>query len=482
MKCQLVSLPSLNDAAKRDNNLKTDYIYKNIVPSPFLLNWGESKKFCLITYGCQANIRDSEIIRSFLLNMQMSESTSFDDADLIIFNTCAIRENAENHLFGDLGRAKKRYLNNKDCIIAICGCVVQQEDSLKKIINKYPYVRLIFGTNNIDEMYTLLEQAINNHQKIVSIKSNSNNIIEGYKDTNLSRGNKYCAFVNINYGCDKFCTYCIVPYTRGKERSRKKEDILKEVDFLIKSGYKQITLLGQNVNAYGKDFDDGYDFASLLEDVAKTGIQRVRFVTPYPSDFKENVFSIMEKYDNIMPFLHLPVQSGSNRILKLMNRRYTREEYLDLVNKLRSHVPNIALSTDIIVGFPQETEEDFNDTLSLINEVKYDSAFTFIFSPRHGTPAYKMKNQISDSIKHERFNRLKDLIDKQTEEASKKMVGQIVNVLFEKISSKNQDMISGYDEKNKLVHVKANSNIIGQIKKVRILESHTYSLIGEIVD
>lgn len=482
VKTRLVSTPDFSKAARR---LKSDVInYKRepITPSDFLLNWANNKKFHIETYGCQANVRDSEIIRNMLLQLNMKETENFSDADFILFNTCAIRENAENHLYGELGRAKDRYNKNKETIIAICGCVMQEEKALKYVIDHFPFVSLLFGTNNISSLYSLLNDVVKDKERIVDVRSTSTNVEEGYQLTSNGREDKYSAFVNIMYGCDKFCTYCIVPYTRGKERSRKQEDIIAEVNCLKNQGYKQVTLLGQNVDAYGKDFNDEYAFAKLLEKVAETGIDRVMFVTPYPSDFKFEVFDVMAKYKNIMPYLHLPVQSGSNDVLKRMNRRYTREEYLTIVKELRRRLPDVFLSTDIIVGFPNETEKDFEDTLSLVKEADYDAAYTFIFSPREGTLAAKMKDEITDKTKHERFDRLKDLIDKQTQKRAQSFVGKEVSVLFSKVSDKNKDMISGYDMHNKLVHVKADESIIGQIKRVKIIESHTYSLIGELID
>lgn len=482
VKTRLVSIPDFSKAARRLKSDVINYQRELITPNDFLIAWAKNKKFHIETYGCQANVRDSEIIRNMLLKLNMIETFEFSDADFILFNTCAIRENAQNHLYGELGRAKDRYNKDKNVIVAICGCVMQQEKALQYVIEHFPYVKLIFGTNNISSFYSLLNDVVKDNERIVDVRSNSLNVEEGYELTDRGRESKYSAFVNIMYGCDKFCTYCIVPYTRGKERSRKEEDIIAEVNCLKEKGYKQVTLLGQNVDAYGKDFNDEYAFAKLLEKVAQTGIDRVMFVTPYPSDFKFEVFDVMAKYKNIMPYLHLPVQSGSNDILKKMNRRYTREEYLNIVRELRQRLPDVFLSTDIIVGFPNETEKDFEDTLSLVKEADYDSAYTFIFSPREGTLAAKIKDETTDSVKHERFNRLKELIDKQTQKRAQTFVGKTLSVLFEKVSDKNPDMISGYDMHNKLVHVKGNASLIGQIKNVKITSSHTYSLIGDVID
>ena len=369
--------------------------------------------------------------------------------------------------------------NNPDMIVGICGCMMQEEKPLNFIREHFPYVNLIFGTHNIDDIYPLMNEIIERKNRVISVKSIEGDVIE---DMPSKRFEKYKAFVNIMYGCDKFCTYCIVPYTRGKQRSRKVEDIVKEVEGLKAKGYKEVTLLGQNVNAYGKDFESPITFDVLLEKVAQTGIDRVRFMTSHPFDFQERVFEVMGNYSNIMPALHLPLQSGSSEMLKKMNRRYDRNIYLDLVQKLRKHVPDVNLTTDIIVGFPNETEEQFEETLSLVREVVYDSAFTFIFSPRPGTPAARMKDETPAEVKKTRFLRLKELIDEQATYTASKFVGQIVEVLFDTVSKKDKTKISGYERHGRLVHVDGDESLIGQIKKVKITSSRTYSLMGEIID
>ena len=481
-KDRLISLPSLKEAARRD--LKHSTLEKGETPLPDdrLKVWAGGKKFCIRTYGCQANVRDSENIKSLLLNIGMTEVFVFEESDLIIFNTCAVRENAENHLYGELGRAKAAYDKNRKLIVAVCGCVMQEEGPCKKVLETFPFVSLVFGTNNISSLYTLLSDSVFNNERIVDVRSQPSFTDDAFCDVEGSRYSKVSAFVNIMYGCDKFCTYCIVPYTRGKERSRKEEDILREVVELKNRGYRQVTLLGQNVDAYGKDFGDEYAFASLLEKVAQTGIERIRFTTPYPSDFRVEVFDVMAKYPNIMPSLHLPLQSGSDTVLKRMNRRYTREQYLQIVHELRTRLPDVFLTTDIIVGFPNETDRDFEDTISLCNEVKYDSAYTFIYSPREGTPTAKMKDGVSEKTKHERFDRLVEVINGYAEKKADSFVGTRQEVLFEEVSKRNAEMISGYDRHGKLVHVKGDPSLIGQIRKVRITESHTFSLIGELDD
>lgn len=478
MKTKILSLPDLKKAGQK-KEIESVPVCK---PTDYLLSWGRDKTFAIRTYGCQANVRDSEIIRNYLLSLGMKEKEDFSGADFVLFNTCAIRENAENHLYGELGLCKKAYDNKRDMIIAVCGCVVQEEEATRYILEHFKHVSLIFGTSRINSFYYLLQDCLKEKMRIVDVSSTSFSLLKEPIGSVASRFSKHKAFVNIMYGCDKFCTYCIVPYTRGRERSRDKEDIIKEVEELIKLGYKEVTLLGQNVDAYGKDKGEKYAFASLLEEVAKTGIKRIRFTTPYPSDFNPEVFQVMAKYNNIMPSIHLPIQSGSDEILKKMNRRYTSKEYLDIVKLLREKLPNVALTTDIIVGFPNETEEDFLKTLDIVNEVKYDSAYTFIYSKRPGTPASKLYDNVSDSVKHERFDRLKKIIDFYAEENAKKYVGKTTEVLFDTVSKRDKTMISGYNPQGKLVHVKGDESILGQIRKVEIHTSHTYSLIGEIKD
>ena len=320
-------------------------------------------------------------------------------------------------------------------------------------------------------------KAIHNDKTEIDVKTIEGDIIE---EIPVKRDSKYKAWVNIMYGCDKFCTYCIVPYTRGKQRSRRFGDIIKEVESLKDNGYKEVTLLGQNVNAYGKDLELDYDMSDLLEAVAKTGIERIRFVTSHPWDFTDKMINIIGKYSNIMPYIHLPLQSGSDRILKLMGRRYTKESYLNLFDKIKKTVPNVAITTDIIVGFPGETEEDFKDTLEIVDKCKYDSAFTFIFSPREGTPAAKMKDDISLKVKEDRLHRLNELVNKYAYEANLKYLGKVVPVLLENVSEKNGSMLAGYTDTMKLVNVKAPKEMLGQIVLVKINDVKTWSMDGEI--
>ena len=357
--------------------------------------------------------------------------------------------------------------------------MVQQKHIIEFLVDKFKHIDLIFGTHNITSLLDMLNEVITKHIRLVDVKSVPGDIVENLPSV---RESKFKAFVNISYGCDKFCTYCIVPYTRGKERSRKMQDILNEVQELKNNNYKEVTLLGQNVNAYGKDFKDGTTFAKLLEEVAKIGILRVRFLTSHPWDFTSDIIEVIAKYDNVMKYIHLPVQSGSNEILRLMGRRYTRDQYLTLVKEIKNRIPDVALTTDIIVGFPNESYEQFLETVSLCREVHYDSAFTFIYSPRNNTPAANIKDNVSSKEKGKRFKELVKALEEDIVKYSEDMVGKEYDVLVEGVSEKNDEMLSGYTEKNKLVHFKGNINLIGQIVKVKILESHTYSMIGELIN
>lgn len=469
-----MNLPNLTDAKKRTNKdikiIKNDYK----VPED-MKKIGKGKKYYLKTYGCQMNVHDSENIKAILEDMSFSESPEMEDSDIILLNTCAIRENAHNKMFGFLGRVKHLKEERPDIICGICGCMAQEESVIDEIKSKYKWVDIVFGTHNMHKLPNILEEAIKEKKQQIEVFS-----IEGdvYENIPVKRDSKYKAWVNIMYGCDKFCTYCIVPYTRGKQRSRMPEDILNEVKDLVKKGYKEVTLLGQNVNAYGKDLNINYTMGDLLENTAKTGIERIRFVTSHPWDFDDKMIDIIAKYDNIMPYIHLPLQSGSDRILKLMGRRYTKEKYLELFNKLKNKIPNCSITTDIIVAFPGETLEDFNETLDVVNKCKYDSAFTFIFSPRIGTPAAKMKNNLTEEEKNDRLYRLNELVNKYANEANQKYLGSVVPVLLEDYSDKDNRLM-GYTDTMKLVNVdvgKDKEKYLGKIVNVKITDVKTWSM------
>ena len=471
-------MPNLLEAKKRSNKevlIKTnEYIVKDN-----LKKLGLGKKYFVKTYGCQMNEHDTENIKAILEDMSFTETSDMNNADLILLNTCAIRENAHNKVFGMIGRIKHLKGSRPNIIAGICGCMAQEENVVNEILEKYNWLDIVFGTHNIYNLPNILYETINKKDLEVEVLSIEGDVVENIP---VKRDSKYKAWVNIMYGCDKFCTYCIVPYTRGKQRSRKKEFILEEVEQLVKDGYKEVTLLGQNVNAYGKDLDTNYNMSNLLEDVAKTGIERVRFVTSHPWDFTDDMIDIISKYDNIMPYIHLPLQSGSSRILKLMGRRYSKEDYLTLFNKIKEKVPNCSITTDIIVGFPGETREDFEETLDVVNKCKYDSAFTFIFSPREGTPAARMKDDVTLEEKNNRLYKLNELINKYSKEANDKYLNKVVPVLLESTSEKDDSMLMGYTDTMKLVNVKADKDLIGKIVNVKITDVKTWSMDGKVVD
>lgn len=469
-------LPNYKDARRREDKSykRVEFNFDNKIKDKY-----KGKTFYLKTYGCQMNEHDSENIEALLTGLGFSKVDDYEKADLVLLNTCSIRENAHNKAFGMLGRLKHLKAQKKDLIVGLCGCMAQEASVVEEIINKYKWVNFVFGTHNMYQLPNIIDRAINENKQQIEVFSKEGDLVEGLP---VIRTNNYKAYVNIIYGCNKFCTYCIVPYTRGRERSRAREDILKEVDELIKDGYKEITLLGQNVNAYGKDLYDDYTLGNLLEDIAKKDIPRVRFMTSHPWDFTDSMVEVIGKYDNIMPSVHLPVQSGSSKILKLMGRRYTRESYLELFKKIKDTIPGVAISTDIIVGFPGETEEDFLETLSLAEECKYDNAFTFIFSKREGTPACLLKDEVSEEEKEERLQRLNKVVNKYFLENNKKLLDRVVPVLVEGNSEK-KDMYYGYTDTNKLINFTAKREVeVGEIVNVKVTQAKTWSLDGELVE
>ena len=464
---------------ERRRNVSFSFSYDQIKVPEALKEYAQGKKYYIHTYGCQANYRDEEIMAGLLEKAGFCRGKDENDSDVVILNTCAVRENAEQKVFGKIGDLKAFKAANKNRVVAVCGCMVQQKHVIEHINKTYLHVDLIFGTHNIIELLDLLNEVVLKKLRVVDVKSLPGDIHENLPSV---RQSNFKAFVNISYGCDKFCTYCIVPYTRGKERSRKMKDILDECRELKELGYKEVTLLGQNVNAYGKDLKDGSSFALLLDEVAKLGIPRVRFLTSHPWDFSSEMIDVIAKHDNIMKYIHLPVQSGNDEILKLMGRRYTSVKYLSLVGEIKAKIPNVAISTDIIVGFPNETYEQFLDTLKIVREVKYWSAFTFIYSPRKNTPAAKIVDNVTPKEKNKRFQELVNTLAEVIEPINKTLVGKTFPVLVESISEKNKDMLSGYTEHNKLVHFKGDPSLIGQIVNIKITESHLYFLNGELVN
>ena len=472
-----MNLPSLNEARIRTGS-KTIIKRDEYKINDNMKNIGLNKYYCIYTYGCQMNVHDSENISAIMEDMGYTKCECLDNADVVILNTCAIRENAHNKVMGMLGRVKHLKETKRDVMTIFCGCMAQEEGIAIELKDKYPWVDLVMGTHNIHKLPEYLENTLKTNKQDIEVFSIEGDVIEGIP---VKRDSKYKAWVNIMYGCDKFCTYCIVPYTRGKQRSRYHLDIINEVKELVENGYMEVTLLGQNVNAYGKDLDDNYTMANLLEDVAKTGIPRVRFVTSHPWDFTLDMINVIAKYDNVMPYIHLPLQSGSSKILKKMGRRYTKEEYKELFYKIKEVIPNCSITTDIIVGFPGETDEDFADTLEVVNELKYDLAYTFIYSPREGTPASIMKDDISFDTKKDRLATLNELINKYALLNNQKYLNSTVDVLIEGASDKG-DMLMGYTDTMKLVNIKGNSKYIGKIVKVKITDVKTWSMDGVVLD
>lgn len=439
------------------------------------VNEGQNLKYAIYTMGCQLNENDSEKISGMLEKMGYSKTEEIQRADFVVFNTCCVRENAEDKLFGKIGKMK-RQKEEKGTIIAIGGCMMQEEHIVEKLKKSYPFVDIIFGTHTMhklpEDVYHILEK----RTKIEDIINIDGEIYEGLP---IKRNDETKASVTIMYGCNNFCTYCIVPYVRGRERSRTPNDILKEIQELANEGYKEITLLGQNVNSY--DGGNGYKFSNLLRDVNEIGgIEKIRFVSPHPKDFKEDVIDAIKECEKVSKIIHLPLQSGSSNILKKMNRRYTKEQYLSLVKRMKEEIPNVVFSTDIIVGFPEESEEDFEDTLDVVRKVNFEQVFMFIYSRRVGTPADRMENQIPEEIKHERFNRLKELVESMIEENNKKYIGTTQSVIVEGKSKNNPNMLTGRTDSNKVVVFDGKEELINTVVDLKIVSEHMWYLKGEI--
>ena len=447
------------------------------------LNKDKKLYYNILTMGCQLNENDSEKIAGMLNSMGYEEEKENNLADIYILNTCCVRENAEEKLFGKLGELKKNKSKN-DCIIAVCGCMMQEKHIQDKLKRSYPYIDIVFGTHTIHKFPEDLYNVLVDRNKINDILDIDGEIYEGLP---IKRNNNQTASVTIMYGCNNFCTYCIVPFVRGRERSRKPEDILKEIEQLAKEGYKEVTLLGQNVNSYngGQILDvkvqKKYGFAELLRDVQKIeGIEIIKFMSPHPKDFTDDVIKAIKECNKVSRQLHLPLQSGSSEILKKMNRKYTKEQYLNLVNKIRKEIPEVSLSTDIIVGFPGETEEDFEDTMDVVEKVNFEQIYMFIYSRRKGTPADRMENQIPEEIKHKRFDRLKELFERQVENNNKKYIGTIHKILVEGFSKNNDKMLTGRTNSNKVVVFEGDKSLIGKVIDIQVISEHKWYLKGEI--
>ncbi|MCK8488687.1 tRNA (N6-isopentenyl adenosine(37)-C2)-methylthiotransferase MiaB [Paenibacillus sp. MBLB2552] len=474
---QILSEPN-HRMEKQRGKEDVQVLYENAVPDE-LKGIGNGKHYIVYTFGCQMNEHDTETIKGLLELMGYRATEDRKIADIILLNTCAIRENAEDKVFGELGHLKGLKTEKPDLLLGVCGCMSQEEGVVKRILQKHGFVDLIFGTHNIHRLPYLIQEALFSKEMVVEVWSKEGDIIE-----NLPKKREGMrAWVNIMYGCDKFCTYCIVPFTRGKERSRRPEDVIAEVQELARQGYKEITLLGQNVNAYGKDFTDiNYTFAHLMDDIRQIDIPRVRFMTSHPRDFDDSLIDVLAKGGNLVEHIHLPVQSGSSEVLKKMSRKYSREHYLELVRKIKAKIPNAVLTTDIIVGFPGETEEQFEDTLSLVREVGFDSAYTFVYSPREGTPAAVMEDNVPMEEKKARLARLNDTINEFSRVSNEEQRGQIVEVLVEGESKNNANVLSGRTRSNKLVHFEGATDLIGTLVHVEITDPMTWYIKGNLVE
>ncbi|MCI5494256.1 MAG: tRNA (N6-isopentenyl adenosine(37)-C2)-methylthiotransferase MiaB [Lachnospiraceae bacterium] len=437
---------------------------------------GRKLTFCVNTFGCQMNARDSEKLCGILEAVGYVE-TDTEEADFVIYNTCTVRENANNKVYGRLGYLQGLKRKNPDMIIALCGCMMQEEKVVEKLKKSYRYVNLIFGTHNIYKFAELIVQTFESDKMVIDIWKDTDKIVE---ELPVERKYRFKSGVNIMFGCNNFCSYCIVPYVRGRERSRKPQDIIREIEGLVADGVVEVMLLGQNVNSYGKNLDVPVTFAELLQEIEKIdGLERIRFMTSHPKDLSDELIEVMKHSKKICKHLHLPLQSGSSRVLKEMNRRYTKEQYLALVDRIRAAVPDIALTTDIIVGFPGETEEDFEETMDVVRKVQYDSAFTFIYSKRTGTPAAEKEDQVPEAVVKERFDRL--LAEVQTIAAKKAQAyeGQTLPVLVEEVNEHDKNLVTGRLSNNSVVHFPGDSSLIGKIVDVCLKECKGFYYMGE---
>lgn len=435
------------------------------------------KKYHIVTYGCQMNVHESEKIAGILYKMGYRETKETEEADIIVFNTCCIRENAENHAFGNIGALKKLKKRKPELIIAVGGCMTQEKGKTEILKKKFPFIDVMFGTLNLEELETLIERKLKEKKRVIEIREKEGEIVEGDEPLRTSYPN---AWVNIMYGCNNFCSYCIVPYVRGRERSRKPENILAEVKKLVAEGYKEITLLGQNVDSYGSDGSTKTTFAGLLDAVASIeGKFRLRFMTSHPKDFGEDVVEVMEKHRKICRLVHLPVQSGSDAVLKAMNRRYTSGKYLSEIELLKTRLPEAEVTTDIIVGFPGETEADYLATEELVKKADFASAFTFVFSPRSGTKAASMEGQIPEDVQKDRIMRLVELVNSLTRKKSEKYVGRTVEILCEDYDEK-KGLYLGRDEFGRMGYFGSDRNVVGEFVEVKITRANGISLYGEI--
>ncbi len=443
---------------------------------------GSGLKYHIITYGCQMNVHDSEMLAGMLTEIGYEETDQQQEADLILFNTCCVRNNAERRVYGNVGALKSYKQENPDRIVGVCGCMMQQPEVSADLVRKFPFIDLVFGTHSLPHFPSLLLQALEFRETVVEIPDTEGELTES-ESIPVKRAAGTGAWVTIMHGCNNFCSYCIVPYVRGRERSRRPENILEEITELVQEGYREVTLLGQNVNSYGKDLETPFPFHALLREINQiSGMERIRFMTSHPKDLSENLILAMAECDKVCEHLHLPVQAGSDRILRAMNRRYTVQGYRTLVGRIRQAIPDIALTTDIIVGFPGETEEDFQETLDLVGQMRYDSAYTFLYSPRSGTPAAKRKDPLSPEEKKERLYRLNALQNRISKEKNQEYDGRTVEVLVEGPSKNNPDVLTGRTRTNKTVNFTGSAGLVGQLTMVQITKAHSWSLEGEVIE
>ncbi len=441
---------------------------------------GDSRKFYIQTFGCQMNVHDSEILAGFLEDLGFQEAAGVEETDILILNTCAIRQKAEEKVFGMIGKLKKMKRENPQLIIGVCGCMAQQEGTAKRIKSRHPHVDLIFGTHNLHRFPHLLKEAEESRETVLDIWPEGKEVVEGLP---ISRKEGIKAWVTITYGCNNFCSYCVVPYVRGREQSREMSNIVKEVKDLVLKGYKEVTLLGQNVNSYGKDLDNGITFARLLEKLEGIeGLGRIRYMTSHPRDFTRELTRVIYHSEKVCEHFHLPIQSGSNNILKKMNRSYTREHYLEVVSFIRELIPEASITTDFIVGFPGETHEDFLDTLDILERVRFDTSYSFIYSPRKGTMAADMPGQIPLKEKKERLNWLNEIQNSISREINETLRGKSVEVLVEGFSREKPSVLTGRTRTNKLVNFPGKEEMIGKIIPVKIIDVKTWSLNGEVLE
>ncbi|MEE3495308.1 MAG: tRNA (N6-isopentenyl adenosine(37)-C2)-methylthiotransferase MiaB [Butyrivibrio sp.] len=472
------------DVADEESVRQLDYIEKAKAQVSFMeKELGRKLKACVVTFGCQMNARDSEKLLA-TLKLVGYEETESEDADFVIYNTCTVRDNADQRVLGRLGQCSNFKKSNPYMKIAICGCMMQEKSAVEKIKKSYRFVDLIFGTHNIYKFAELLYQSLNSDKMIIDIWKETDKIVE---DLPVLRKYSFKSGVNIMFGCNNFCTYCIVPYVRGRERSRSPKDIIRECEKLAADGVKEIMLLGQNVNSYGNDFEEGnpdkISFAKLIDEVTKVeGIERVRFMTPHPKDFSDELIDVIANNKKIARHIHLPLQSGNTEILRRMNRKYTKDDFLNLVNKIRTKLPDVAITTDIIVGFPGETKEDVDDTIDVVKKSAFDNAFTFIYSKRTGTPAASFEDQVPEDVVKENFDRLLKVVQDTAKEQSLKYKGQVQEVLVENVNDHDDSLMTGRMSNNTLVHFPGGEDLIGKMVKVKITECHGFYFFGEIAE